>query len=62
MILAVFGLAFGVMMYGVIPWADLGLGLPTIAQLADAASITSGPRGGMQMTITFNPTSCDETT
>lgn len=29
-ILAVFGLAFGVMMYGVIPWADLGIGLPTL--------------------------------
>jgi uncharacterized ion transporter superfamily protein YfcC len=29
-ILAVFGLAFGVMMYGVIPWEDLGLGLPTL--------------------------------
>jgi uncharacterized ion transporter superfamily protein YfcC len=28
-ILALFGLAFGVMMYGVIPWADLGIGLPT---------------------------------
>src|SRR3954447_19023691 len=29
-ILAVFGLAFGVMMYGVIPWDDLGIGLPTL--------------------------------
>jgi uncharacterized ion transporter superfamily protein YfcC len=29
-ILIVFGLAFGVMMYGVIPWADLGVGLPTL--------------------------------
>jgi uncharacterized ion transporter superfamily protein YfcC len=29
-ILAVFGLAFVVMMYGVIPWADLGVGLPTL--------------------------------
>jgi uncharacterized ion transporter superfamily protein YfcC len=29
-ILAVFGLAFGVMMYGVIPWEDLGIGLPTL--------------------------------
>ena len=29
-ILVVFGLAFGVMMYGVIPWADLGIGLPTL--------------------------------
>jgi uncharacterized ion transporter superfamily protein YfcC len=29
-ILAVFGLAFGVMMYGVIPWEDLGVGLPTL--------------------------------
>jgi uncharacterized ion transporter superfamily protein YfcC len=29
-ILVVFGLAFGVMMYGVIPWEDLGLGLPTL--------------------------------
>jgi uncharacterized ion transporter superfamily protein YfcC len=28
-VLALFGLAFGVMMYGVIPWEDLGLGLPT---------------------------------
>ena len=28
-ILAVFGLAFLVMMYGVIPWDDLGVGLPT---------------------------------
>ena len=30
MILAVFGLAFVVMMYGVIPWEDLGVGLPTL--------------------------------
>jgi uncharacterized ion transporter superfamily protein YfcC len=30
LILAVFGLAFGVMIYGVIPWADLGIGLPTL--------------------------------
>jgi uncharacterized ion transporter superfamily protein YfcC len=29
-ILGVFGLAFGVMMYGVIPWTDLGIGLPTL--------------------------------
>ncbi|HEU4895931.1 MAG TPA: YfcC family protein, partial [Acidimicrobiia bacterium] len=29
-ILWVFGLAFGVMMYAVIPWADLGVGLPTL--------------------------------
>jgi uncharacterized ion transporter superfamily protein YfcC len=29
-ILWVFGLAFVVMMYAVIPWADLGLGLPTL--------------------------------
>ena len=29
-ILVVFGLAFGVMMYGVIPWEDLGIGLPTL--------------------------------
>jgi uncharacterized ion transporter superfamily protein YfcC len=29
-ILGVFGLAFGVMMYGVIPWEDLGVGLPTL--------------------------------
>jgi uncharacterized ion transporter superfamily protein YfcC len=29
-ILAVFGLAFGLMMYGVIPWEDLGIGLPTL--------------------------------
>ena len=28
-ILAVFGLAFGVMMYGVIPWADMGIPIPT---------------------------------
>ena len=29
-ILIVFGLAFVVMMYAVIPWADLGVGLPTL--------------------------------
>jgi uncharacterized ion transporter superfamily protein YfcC len=29
-ILAVFGLAFLVMMYGVIPWEDMGIGLPTL--------------------------------
>jgi uncharacterized ion transporter superfamily protein YfcC len=29
-ILAIFGLAFAVMMYGVIPWEDLGVGLPTL--------------------------------
>ena len=29
-ILRVFGLAFVVMMYGVIPWEDLGIGLPTL--------------------------------
>jgi uncharacterized ion transporter superfamily protein YfcC len=29
-ILAVFGLAFAVMMYGVIPWEDLGIALPTL--------------------------------
>jgi len=29
-ILAVFGLAFGVMMYGVIPWQDMGIGIPTL--------------------------------
>ena len=29
-ILAVFGLAFGVMMYAVIPWADLGVPFPTL--------------------------------
>jgi uncharacterized ion transporter superfamily protein YfcC len=29
-ILAVFGLAFAVMMYGVIPWEDMGIGLPTL--------------------------------
>src|SRR6185369_7801099 len=29
-ILSIFGLAFGVMMYGVIPWEDLGIGLPTL--------------------------------
>jgi uncharacterized ion transporter superfamily protein YfcC len=30
LILVVFGLAFGVMMYGVIPWEDLGIPLPTL--------------------------------
>lgn len=29
-ILWIFGLAFVVMMYGVIPWADIGVGLPTL--------------------------------
>ena len=29
-VLWIFGLAFVVMMYGVIPWADLGVGLPTL--------------------------------
>jgi uncharacterized ion transporter superfamily protein YfcC len=29
-ILSLFGLAFLVMMYGVIPWEDLGIGLPTL--------------------------------
>ncbi len=29
-ILVVFGLAFVVMMYGVIPWEDLGIGVPTL--------------------------------
>jgi len=29
-VLVVFGLAFGVMMYGVIPWEDLGIPLPTL--------------------------------
>ena len=29
LILTLFALAFGVMIYGVIPWADLGVGLPT---------------------------------
>jgi uncharacterized ion transporter superfamily protein YfcC len=29
-ILAIFGLAFAVMMYGVIPWQDMGIGLPTL--------------------------------
>ena len=28
--LALFVLAFAVMIYGVIPWEDLGLGLPTL--------------------------------
>jgi uncharacterized ion transporter superfamily protein YfcC len=28
-VLALFGLAFLVMMYGVIPWEDLGIGIPT---------------------------------
>jgi uncharacterized ion transporter superfamily protein YfcC len=30
LILAVFGLAFGIMVYGVIPWEDLGVGVPTL--------------------------------
>jgi uncharacterized ion transporter superfamily protein YfcC len=30
LILAVFGLAFGMMMYGVIPWEDMGVPLPTL--------------------------------
>jgi uncharacterized ion transporter superfamily protein YfcC len=29
-VLVIFGLAFGLMMYGVIPWEDLGLSLPTL--------------------------------
>jgi uncharacterized ion transporter superfamily protein YfcC len=29
-VLALFGLAFGVMMYGVIPWEDMNIGLPTL--------------------------------
>ncbi|HEX6149820.1 YfcC family protein [Nocardioides sp.] len=29
-ILATFGLAFALMMYGVIPWEDMGIGLPTL--------------------------------
>lgn len=29
-VLVAFGLAFGLMMYGVIPWQDMGLGLPTL--------------------------------
>ncbi len=29
-ILVTFGLAFGIMMYGVIPWEDMGLGIPTL--------------------------------
>ena len=29
-VLAVFGLAFLVMMYGVIPWEDMGIGIPTL--------------------------------
>ena len=29
-ILGVFGLAFLIMMYGVIPWEDLSIGLPTL--------------------------------
>jgi uncharacterized ion transporter superfamily protein YfcC len=29
-VLVMFGLAFGVMMYGVIPWEDLGVPLPTL--------------------------------
>ena len=30
LVLALFALAFGVMIYGVIPWEDLGIGLPTL--------------------------------
>lgn len=30
LILAVFGLAFAIMVYGVIPWEDLGVGVPTL--------------------------------
>jgi uncharacterized ion transporter superfamily protein YfcC len=30
LVLAIFGLAFAVMIYGVIPWEDLGIGLPTL--------------------------------
>jgi len=30
MVLVLFALAFGVMMYGVIPWADMNIGLPTL--------------------------------
>lgn len=29
-VLILFGLAFGVMMYGVIPWQDMGIGIPTL--------------------------------
>jgi len=29
-ILTAFGLSFGIMMYGVIPWEDMGIGLPTL--------------------------------
>jgi len=29
-ILGLFGLAFGIMIYGVIPWEDLGIGFPTL--------------------------------
>ncbi len=29
-VLGVFGLSFGLMMYGVIPWEDMGVGLPTL--------------------------------
>ncbi len=29
-ILTVFGLSFVIMMYGVIPWEDMGIGLPTL--------------------------------
>lgn len=29
-ILVTFGLAFGLMMYGVIPWEDMGIGIPTL--------------------------------
>ncbi|WP_426564818.1 YfcC family protein [Angustibacter sp. McL0619] len=30
LILVVFGLAFGLMMYGVIPWEDMGINIPTL--------------------------------
>ena len=30
LVLALFGMAFLVMVYGVIPWEDLGIGLPTL--------------------------------
>ncbi len=29
-VLVAFGLAFGLMMYGVIPWEDMGIGIPTL--------------------------------
>ena len=29
-VLALFGLAFLVMMYGVIPWEDMGIGIPAV--------------------------------